>query len=173
MNKLKTFAIAGLLATSALTCAVAPHLASAQAAPPAAQPAPVFDAAAKRDAIAAAAKLLTDDYIYPDMGAKAAALLTQNLSAGKYDAIATPAAFAEQLTQDLQGLTHDKHMIARSDDQMRDTLLTSLPPPNFYGFVQADRLKGNIGYIKLDVFMPKPLSHQGADKVMGLSLIHI
>ena len=168
MNKLKTFAIAGLLATSALTCAVAPHLASAQAPPTAAQPAPVFDAAAKRDAIVAAAKLLTDDYIYPDMGAKAAAQLTQNLSAGKYDAITTPAAFADQLTQDLQGLTHDKHMIARSDDQMRDTLLPSLPPPNFYGFVQADRLKGNVGYIKLDGFMPKPLSRQGADKVMGL-----
>ncbi len=168
MRKLNHLAAIGLLASSTLIGTGMPHIAAAQPAPAAQPPAPQFDAAGKRDAIAAAAKLLTDDYIYPDIGAKAAALLTQNLSAGKYDAITTPTAFANQLTQDLQGLTHDKHMVARSDDQMLATQPSSLPPPNFYDFVQADRLKGNIGYIRLDGFMPKPLSRQGADKVMGL-----
>ena len=168
MRTLRRLAIIGLLATSALTGTALPHMAVAQPASAPQSPEFPFDAAVKRDAIAAAAKLLTDDYIYPDMGAKAAALLTQNLAAGKYDAITTQAAFAEQLTQDLQGLTHDLHMIVGSADHMRTTLLPSLRPPDFYGFVQADRLKGNIGYIRLDAFLPKVLSRQGADKAMGL-----
>lgn len=159
------------LAVAACTFAgtIAPQLASAQTAPAAAAPDPVFDAAAKSQAIAAATKLLTDNYVFPDVGAEAAALLTQNLAAGKYDAIATPADFAAQLTIDLQALTHDKHLNVFSLGQPLPGAPMGPPPPmGFYGFAKVDRLKGNIGYIVLNRFPPKDLSKLGADKAMAL-----
>jgi len=167
MRTLKRLALVGVAATGLLVGTMAPHMASAQ--PPAA---PVFDAAAKRQAIATAAKLLIDDYIFPDMGAKAAALLTQNLAAGKYDADSTPDAFATQLTKDLQGLTHDKHMRVEADGPPppdANGQIPGPPPPiGLYAFIKVERLKGNIGYIKLDGFLPKRLSRHGADKAMAL-----
>lgn len=170
MRILKGFAFAGLIATSALTAATAPHGASAQAAPADQSPAPVFDAAAKRQAVETAAKLLTDDYVFPDMGAKAAALLTQNLVAGAYDADATPGAFATHLTKDLQALTHDKHLHALVDADAPSDAPPGPPPApaGWYEFAQADRLKGNIGYIVLNGFVIKAVSRQGADEAMGL-----
>lgn len=164
------------LATLAATCwlaAAAPGIATAQApipAPvPAATPATVFDAAAKQQAIAAAAKLLTDDYVYADIGARAAAMLTANLAAGTYDAVATPGDFAARVTRDLQDLTHDKHLHVEADG-VRPEGLPPGPPPviGFHGFAQADRLKGNIGYIVLNGFAPKDHAKLGADKAMTL-----
>ena len=164
-----------MVATCGLTGAIVPQGALAQAGPPA-DPAPAlpstppFDAAAKRQAIAAAAKLLTDDYVFPDLGAQAAAMLTQNLNAGKYDADLTPGDFASHLTTDLRNLTHDKHLRVLVDaDAPSDAPPGPPPPPSgWYAFAQADRLKGNIGYIVLNGFTPKPISRQGADEAMGL-----
>ncbi|ESQ82788.1 S41 family peptidase [Asticcacaulis benevestitus] len=168
MRRFRYLAFVSAVAVFVSVALSAPHIASAQPATITTPSSPVFDAAAKRQAIAAAGKLLTDDYIYPDIGMKAAALLTQNLNSGKYDAIATPASFADQLTKDLQSLTHDKHLRAFAAEPMADK--PSGPPPSIglYAFMQADRLKGNIGYIVLNGFMPKSLSRQGADKVMSL-----
>jgi len=168
MRILKGFAFAGLIATSALTAASAPHVASAQPAPADQPPASIFDAAAKRRAIETAAKLLTDDYVFPDMGAKAAALLTQNLAAGAYNADATPGAFATHLTKDLQALTHDAHLRVFADGVVPDDLPPKPLPSGWYEFAQADRLKGNIGYIVLNGFVMKAISRQGADEAMGL-----
>ncbi len=169
MRTFRTVALAILTSSLVAASALSPHAALARAAPAGPPAAQAFDAAVKRQAIAAAGKLLTDTYIYPDIGAKAAALLTQNLNAGQYDAITTPAAFADQLTKDLQGLTHDKHLRAFADGPMMGDK-PSGPPPSLglYAFMAADRLKGNIGYIVLNGFMPKPMSRQGADKVMAL-----
>jgi len=175
MRTLKRLAITGLTATGLLTGTLAPLMATAQPAPAAPVPDPVFDAAAKRQAVMAVAKLLTDDYIFPDKGAQAAALLTQNLNAGKYDAAATPDDFAAALTADLKGLTHDKHLrvfdfappkafVPSKDDARRGPP----PPPGKMSFGQVDRLKGNIGYIALDEFMPKGGFKHGADSIMAL-----
>ena len=154
----------GALAVTS-TLAVTPHLALAQTA----DAPPAFDAAAKSQAIAAAVKLLTDEYVFPAVGAKAAAMLTQNLAAGKYDADATPGDFAAQMTRDVQDLTHDKHLRVDSDDATPEGVQPGPPPPlGLDGFVQADRLKGNIGYIVLNYFSPKDRSKLGADKAMGL-----
>lgn len=148
---------------------LAPHTSLAEPVTATAAPTTVFDAAAKRQAIAAAARLLIDNYVFPDMGVKAATLLTQNLAAGKYDSATTYANFAERLTKDLQDLTHDKHLHVMADTQPRP-LAPAGPPPSMglYQFMQADRLKGNIGYIVLNGFMLKKDSRQGADKVMAL-----
>ncbi len=166
MRTPKRLAVISLLAATAL-----PAIASAQMMlkPPAAP----FDAAAKRQAVVAAAKLLTDEYIFPDIGAKAAALLNQNLAAGKYDADTTPDAFADQLTKDLQGLTHDKHLRVlglhpHRMDVKPDTPSGPPAPLGLYAFAKVERLKGNIGYIELDGFLQKSEFKKGADKAMAL-----
>ncbi len=169
MRTMKRIALAAVAATWVLTGAIVPHMAMAQTAPTVQPPAPVFDAAAKRQAVTAAAKLLTDEYVYPAVGAQAAAMLTQNLDAGKYDAATTPGAFASALTKDLRSLTHDKHLMVLADGIPSDDLPPGPPPPfGLFGFVQVDRLKGNIGYIVLNGFPPKTDFKTGADKAMAL-----
>ncbi len=168
MNGLDKIAFAGLVAANAWAGLAAPAPVLAQAAPEAAAPAPIFDAAARRDAVGTAAKLLTEDYVFPDVGVKAAAMLTQNLAAGKYDTATTPAVFATQLTTDLQALTHDKHLRVFADGVVPDDLPPKPMPAGWYGFAQADRLKGNVGYIVLNGFVMKAVSRQGADEAMGL-----
>ena len=169
MRKVKRIICTALVATGLLAAAAAPAIATAQTSVPAISPAPVFDAAAKRQAIDAAAKLLIDDYVYPEVGVKAAAMLTQNLAAGKYDADDTPGDFAAQVTRDLQDLTHDKHLHVEADGVLPEGLPAGPPPPRgFHGFAQADRLKGNIGYIVLNGFAPEDHAKLGADKAMTL-----
>ena len=114
---------------------------------------PFFDTTAKRQAVKTAATLLVDDYIFPDVGAGAATVLTQNLTTGKYDAALTPGDFANQLTKDLQDYTHDKHLRIYAEGVSPDNLPAGPPPPlGLYGFAEVDRLKGNIGYIALNSF---------------------
>lgn len=157
MPVLKHLAFACLLAAGAL----APHIATAETT----APAPAFGAAAKREAITAATKMLIDDYVFPELGAKAAEMLTRNLDAGKYDAAATPIAFAAQVTQDLRDLTHDKHLNLFAEGAFPGETRAPLPP-SLFGFARADRLKGNIGYIELNGFMWHPLLRLGATPAM-------
>ncbi len=183
MRKMKGMAFVGLVTASLLGAAFAPRIVMAQTAAtpaeaPAPTPAPAFDKTAKSQAIAAAVKLLTDAYVFPDVGAKAAAMLTQNLDAGKYDSAATPNDFATQATQDLQDLTHDKHLRVMnfgpppappaSDSTASKGPKSPPPPPGNIGFVKVARLKGNIGYIQLDAFMPRNAFRYGADPAMAL-----
>jgi len=162
--------IAGLVAAWLFTGAD-PHIALAQTDPAraAAAPAAAFDAIAKRQAIATAGKLLIDDYVVPDTGAKAAAMLTQNLSAGKYDSALTPDDFAVLVNKDLQDLTNDKHLRVFLNGRLPD--MPAGPPASMgvVGFAKADRLKGNIGYIQLNSFhAAKEEFGPEADKVMAL-----
>ncbi len=185
MRKMKRLVFSGLVGTWLMTGAIAPDLASAQTAAVAKAPAPVLDApvldapvldapvldaATKGQIIAAAAQLLTDNYVFPDMGARAAEMLTQNLAAGKYDAATTPAALATQLTDDLQDLTHDKHMrvFAPGEPPRRDFPPGPPLPLGLFGFSRADRLKGNIGYFAMNGILDKEDTKKGADTVMAM-----
>lgn len=125
-----------------------------------------LSATVKREAIEAASKMLIDEYVFPDVGAKAASMLKNNLAAGKYDSAATAIAFAAQVTQDLQDLSHDKHLNVFADGAFPDDNREPLPP-SLFGFARADRLQGNIGYIELNNFMWHPLLRLGAAQAMA------
>jgi hypothetical protein len=169
MHTSTRLAFTGLIAITALTSAVSPQKGATQPAPATEPPAQPFDAMAKRRAIEAAAKLLTDDYVYPDKGVSAAVMLRQNLAAGTYDADATRGAFAAHVTKNLRDLLHDKHLRVFAEGVVPDDLPPGPPPPEgLYGFAQVDRLKGNIGYIVLNDFQRKEWSKEAADKAMGL-----
>jgi len=122
-------------------------------------PAPTLDAAEKRAVVEKAGELLTANYIFPDRAAEAKTRIDAALGAGDYDATAAPQAFAEKLTSDLQAVTHDKHMRvffnAGPPPAPPGGAAPAAPPPRANaGFVRVDRLKGNIGYIKLQGFPP-------------------
>jgi hypothetical protein len=119
------------------------------AAPAFAQP---LEKAEKQMTVASAGELLAANYIHPDRGHEAQTKISDALAAGAYDGIAEPAAFAQRLTDDLRAVLHDKHVrVSYRGPPPAGATMTRPPPPppTNGGFVRVDRLKGNIGYIKL------------------------
>lgn len=130
----------------------------AQVAPVAAAMQPL-DPAEKRAVVEKAGELLTANYIFPDRAAEAKSKIDAALAAGEYSGIATQQAFADKLTSDLQAVTHDKHMrvfftVSPPPAPPLGAALAPAPPRQHAGFARVDRLKGNIGYIKLQGFPP-------------------
>ncbi len=110
--------------------------------------------------------LLTVNYVFPDLATLAKAKITGELAAGHYDEIADPVSFAQRLTADLQSVTHDKHMrVFMASDERPPSDIP--PPPSNAGFARVDRLKGNIGYIKLLGFPPPGASDLAAYQAMS------
>jgi hypothetical protein len=129
----------------------------------AAQP-PSLDAAAQRQAVEEAQGLLRRNYIVPEAGVRAAERIGAALVAGDYGDAHDPSAFAARVTRDLEAVTQDPHlaMIARVD-------APAGPPParTEGGFSRVDRLKGGVGYLKLDRFPPFGLFKPFADEAMA------
>src|SRR5277367_5770828 len=111
--------------------------------------------------------LFTVNYVFPDRAALAKAKITGALAAGQYDAIADPSTFAQRLTADLQSVTHDKHMRVFTASDERPGSRRPPPPTSNAGFARVDRLKGNIGYIKLLGFPPPGPFDMAANQAMA------
>jgi len=126
--------------------------------PPVAATQPL-DQAEKRAVVDKAGELLTANYVFPDRAAEAKAKIDAALAAGDYDSITAPDAFAVRLTADLQSVAHDKHMRVFPPPPSSQPPVGAARAPTsqrmYAGFVRVDRLKGNIGYIKLQNF-PDP-----------------
>jgi hypothetical protein len=124
--------------------------------PPVASAVQPLDQAEKRAVVDKAGELVIANYIFPDRAAEAKAKIDAALAAGDYDSITAPDAFAAKLTADLQSVTHDKHMRVfpppPSSRQTPGATGATTLPEIYAGFVRVDRLKGNIGYIKLENF---------------------
>lgn len=130
---------------------------------------PSLDATARRGVVDDAARLLTEGYVFPDVGRRAATLLSRKLAAGEYDAITDPDAFAQRLTEDLAAVTQDKHLWVRGNERRREPQRRGEAPlRSEAGFTRVDVLQQNIGYLDLDGFVPKDLFKPTADKAMRL-----
>lgn len=129
----------------------------------------VLDKEEKQAVVARAGELLTERYIYPDRAEKAKARITQALANGDYETITDPASFAAKLTSDLQSVTLDKHMkvFVLTPNPAPAPVSASPPPRTNGGFAAVDRLKGNIGYIKLNGFPPIGPFQPVADQAMA------
>lgn len=101
-----------VLLLAAAAAIVPASSALAQTAAPVPTPAPEapFDAAVAREAVAALATRLEEDFLFPDKGAAYAAMLRANLAGGKYDRSASAQAFAKAVTVDLQAVFADGHL---------------------------------------------------------------
>jgi retinol-binding protein 3 len=114
---------------------------------------------AQVDSVVANAEAAFHNYIFPDVAAKAVAVLKEREPS--YRTITDPKALATAMTADLFAVTHDKHVHieypadpSAFDDASKpnaaqmhqfDQLINS-------GFLTVRRLRGNIGYIDLREF---------------------
>jgi hypothetical protein len=141
-------------------------------------------AGARRDVVDTIAAQLERFYVDADTGRLIAAQLRQRLTGGAYDKIGTTAGFADALTSDLRGVNGDLHLsVQYAPDQPTDHpgsrgLTTpgprppgAAPDPNEpeltpallaewrrsnFGLERAERLEGNVGYIRVRGFYDGP-----------------
>jgi hypothetical protein len=136
--------------------------------PTAPAPASTIDSNVRHDVVAKLSEALRNDYVFPEVGAKAAEKITASLAAGEYDSLADPNAFAARLSADVAAVAHDKHLSIRS-------MSAPPPPPSTAprtmpradaGITRADKLAGGVGYIEVIGFPPLPAFKPAADKAM-------
>jgi hypothetical protein len=134
----------------------------------AAAPASTIDGNVRRDVVAKLSEALRDDYIFPDVGEKAAEKINAALAAGAYDGLSDPSAFAGRLSSDVAAVAHDKHLSIDSaggpgagpSSGARDM------PRAEAGITRADKLAGGVGYIEVIGFPPLPMFKPAVDKAM-------
>lgn len=124
------------------------------------------DAAARKRVIEGAIALLDSFYVFPDVAKRMADSLHAWNAHGRYDAYAKAMPFSAKLNDDVRQLSHDKHM--RVDFSPRPIPpRPASPPPRTAddvararaqmdqvncGFVKAEQLDGNVGYVKFNGF---------------------
>jgi len=125
-----------------------------------AQQAEQLDKDERQEVIDSLNAILGDNYVFPEVAEKMAALLNQKMSDGEYDAIYEPQVYAQQLTSDLQSISHDLHLrvnfapqqvtrmremaAAPDDEDANEEWMANQRFGNF-GFQEVKFLEGNIG----------------------------
>jgi hypothetical protein len=133
----------------ALTSSFAGAIAYAPQVP---QPVPAaLDEANRRAVVEAAAKMLRERYVFPDVGNQAARAIESALGAGDYNGLDQPRAFAERLTEDLRAVAKDKHLRVTAPGAPAGPAgaPAAAPPRADGGVTRADILDGNVGYIEV------------------------
>ncbi|MBZ0202554.1 MAG: S41 family peptidase [Ignavibacteria bacterium] len=123
----------------------------------------------KEQTVSKISKLLWDNYIFPETSKKMEDHIKSRLVSGAYDSINDIYKFSEILTDDLQSISHDKHIRVMFDTEQANMLLNrekngpaADEEQNFinelkkenYGFKKVEILEGNIGYIDFRHFAP-------------------
>jgi hypothetical protein len=122
-----------------------------------------IDAAARARVIDGAIASLSEYYVFPDLASKMADALKEHQKLGEYDSVSNGMSFAALLTTQLQAVSHDKHLrVNFSPAKLPDN--SAGPPPDAAaryqrqmesincGFVKAELLPGNVGYVKFNLF---------------------
>src|ERR1041384_2776847 len=139
------------------------------------QPDLTIDAATRTQVVDTILKRLNESYVFPDIAKKMEASIRERVAQKEYDQITSAKQFATTLTNDLQAISHDKHLRVRysyeavpergprqeptaEDREQRRRDLTWMN----HGFSKVERLRGNIGYLEFYNFMDEEL---GADTV--------
>jgi hypothetical protein len=139
---------------------------------PVAPPPRQVSVAQKQQAVGELAGLLRERYAIAGTAETAAAAIEQRLAAGHYDAYADARSFADALTRDLQEVTGDKHLrvgeapptsepaatpTAAERDAERAAWQAGVRRSN-NGFLRAEILPGNVGYLDYRRFQPPDLT---------------
>jgi len=106
---------------------------------------------------------LSAHYLFPDVAAKAVAAVRAHQRRGDYAHLGAEA-FTQRLSADLFEVAHDRHLSVRfSADPLPQRGAPGGSPSEAeteaahfdnHGFVRAERLDGNIGYLRIDHFGP-------------------
>lgn len=139
------------------------------------QPDLTIDAATRTKVIDGILKRLNDSYVFPEVAKKMEQSIRERVDKKEYDQITSAKQFATKLTEDLQGVSKDKHLRVRYSSEAipergprreptaaeREQRTRDLTYMN-HGFAKVERLPGNIGYLEFLNFMDEEL---GADTV--------
>jgi hypothetical protein len=130
-----------------------------------------IDAAMRREVIEGVLKNIKQHYAYPDAADQMEKALRERLRKGEYDRITSAATLAKVLTGHLQEVREDPHlrveftakpgsstsdtaapvMTPEEEKAQRETWLRYGSSRNFF-IDKADRLGGNVGYLKMSAF---------------------
>lgn len=149
-----------------------------------------LDRAAQQAVVDSIATVLRARYVDEDVALRVGARLRERLDAGAYAADTLPAAYAGALTRDMYAVSQDLHM-RLSYEPTREFTLTPgaqaqrvqpggvvrtgrIDPRdsatiarNNFGYARVERLRGNVGYLKLDEFQPLDWSRPTAEAAMA------
>src|SRR5678815_184263 len=164
----------GVIFRLAIVCALALSCAVVSFAQPE-QPDLTIDAATRTQVIDGILKRLNDSYVFPDVAKKMEQSIRERAGKKEYDQITSAKEFATKLTDDLQAVSHDKHLRVRYANQVIPERGERREPTaeeveqrrreltwENHGFGKVERLPGNIGYLEFFQFMDEEL---GADTV--------
>lgn len=116
-----------------------------------------LDAKSIKELVDAVADSINENYVYPEKGKALADAIRKKLAAGSYDKLTSPGALASRLTSDLRAVVDDKHLAVVGSGGAAPAGGAFDPhraSRDNYGFEKAERLPGNIGYVKLNMFHP-------------------
>ena len=133
-----------------------------------------LDHATQLEVIDALVAKVNANYVFPDKAKQVEAVLRQRQREGKYDGITDGKQLAKQLSDDIDGVVHDKHMLVDVSDRPVPHDDAMPPPPKTraewekqvppavlervrasnLGVEKVDHLSPNIGYLQISSFGP-------------------
>ncbi|HYL77770.1 MAG TPA: S41 family peptidase [Bryobacteraceae bacterium] len=146
-----------------------------------------IDAATRARVVDGAAASLNEFYVYPETARKMGEAVQAKLKSGGYDAVTGGEDFANVLTNDLQGVSHDKHLRVSFSVRplpKRDPSADATPNPAAVAqrrtqmergncaFEKVERLGSNIGYLKFNGFADPDICGPTASAAMNF-LAHV
>lgn len=132
-----------------------------------------LDAATRARVIEGAIAKLDEFYVFPDVATKMGDFLRTREKAGDYAKVSNGLAFASLLTTELQEVSRDKHL------RLNFSPIAAPPggpgagpgprprPAGDCGFEKAEKIEGNIGYIKLNGFFDPEVCEGAATAAFG------
>ena len=139
------------------------------------QPDITIDAATRVDIIEGVIKRLNDYYVFPEIARQMETAIRQRMRNKEYDQITSAALLAQTLTLHLHAVNPDRHLgvtysyqpVPLNDGKTEPTSeqlerMRQFAASVNYGFEKIDRLEGNIGYLRIDGFMPADVGGETA-----------
>ncbi len=112
---------------------------------------------------------LNAQYVFPGVAAQIQQSIQTRKNAGEYDQLASSRAFADTITTQMQRISHDKHLRlfyqnkpVQPSGADEHVALEQYGRQINFGFGKPERLPGNIGYLRIDEFMPVELAQKTA-----------
>jgi C-terminal processing protease CtpA/Prc len=107
-----------------------------------------------------------EHYVFPEIAKRMGDSVRARLARGAYDAEDNGIAFALKLHNELREISHDKHLSVRYSVRSMPAQQSTRPAPTpadlerarqqldpmNCGFVKAEQLEGNVGYLKFNMF---------------------
>lgn len=119
----------------------------------------------QQQALAEITKLVRDEYVFPEVAASTAEALVRRASAIVTEGPSERSAFIAKVNAELRDLTHDKHVSVRKAIPNFDR------PTGTRGLEKVERLKGDVGYLRVDRFFQaedsRPLFDEAMDQLAG------